>query len=424
MQNIIASRSITSPNLKRLFVLRSLAIAAFIAISVIALFVLQISLPVLHMAVLIGALMLLNLYTWYRIKTRPDVSELEFFIQIIIDAVVLSLLLYFTGGSANPFVVLLIIPLIITAAAMRERYTWLMALLTVACYTGLMFYHKPLKYSEHAHEQEFAMHITGMWLGFVFSALIIAFFVVRISNTLREREQLLSQAREQTLRDERLVAVGTLAAGTAHEIGTPLSTIAIISKELEHEYQADESLVTQLKMLGDQVQRCKVALGTLAASAGQIRAESAEPETVDHFIEQTITQWQDMRPGLKVDCHLHGEQPAPKIVADQTLAQAIINVLNNAADASPNDIEVVGQWSKDKLILEISDRGQGLSTEIKGMVGDKIMSTKGSQGLGLGLFIAYTVIKRLGGSVHLYNRESGGVCARLELPLAMMKDDA
>lgn len=413
---------ISLPNVKRLFMLRNITLLALLVAMLAVQTMLGIPLPWAQMSVPLVLLALINVYTWRKLRLAREISRAEFFTQIIIDTLCLTALLYLTGGSTNPFVVLLMLPLIITAAALDERYTWTMAALTVACYSMLAVLHRPLQLTAHHHDTEFSLHLTGMWIGFVFSALVVAFFVVRISSSLRQRDQQLAQAREQALRDERLVALGTLAAGTAHELGTPLSTIAILSKELEHDYQHDATLTENLRLLRQQVERCRVTLNTLSASAGEPRAESGRLQGVDQFLDEVVRQWQGMRPGIHVSYRTEGPRPAPSIIAEHTLSQAIINILNNAADASPEHVEIHGRWTASALMLEVSDRGHGLSPEIAAVAGHSFVSTKGSQGLGLGLFIAHAVINRLGGEVRLYNRAGGGVCASLVLPLTAINE--
>ncbi|MEW5755827.1 MAG: ATP-binding protein [Pseudomonadota bacterium] len=416
------NQRISLSNVKRLFMLRNVTLLALLAAMLVVQTMLEIPLPWLLIAFPLLILALINLHTWRRLLTAQELSRAEFFTQIILDTLCLTALLYFTGGSTNPFVVLLMLPLIITAAALDERYTWTMAALTVGSYSLLSMFYWPLQFHAHHHDAEFSLHLTGMWIGFVFSALVVAFFVVRISGSLRQRDQQLALAREQALRDERLVALGTLAAGTAHELGTPLSTIAILSKELEHEYQHDTALTENLRLLRQQVDRCRVTLNTLSASAGELRAESGRLQGVDQFLDEVVRQWQAMRPGIGVDYRAEGPRPAPRIIAEHTLSQAIINILNNAADASPDNVEINGRWTPVALMLEVSDRGHGLSPEIAAVAGHSFVSTKGSQGLGLGLFIAHAVINRLGGEVRLYNREGGGVCASLILPLTAINE--
>ena len=155
----------------------------------------------------------------------------------------------------------------------------------------------------------------------------------------------------------------------------------------------------------------------MSAAAGNVRAESGQSLALDVFLERTLERWLSMRPGIVARRRLEGVTPAPRIVAEQTLSQAILNILNNAADASPQDVTVDARWSENELTLEIADRGPGLTPDVAQSVGTPLASTK-SDGMGLGLFLAYTTLQRFGGDVRLADRDGGGVVCRLTLPLA------
>ncbi|MCK5091836.1 MAG: ATP-binding protein, partial [Gammaproteobacteria bacterium] len=142
--------------------------------------------------------------------------------------------------------------------------------------------------------------------------------------------------------------------------------------------------------------------------------------TLDLYLNNIIQRWKEMRPTVKLTAKFSGSEPAPSIIADQTLDQALINILNNAADASPDDIEVNGNWDNETLVLEVADRGEGLSPEIASQAGGTILSTK-QDGLGLGLFLTYSTLERLGGQVRILGRKAGGTIFRLHLPLSALR---
>jgi len=411
------SSSSSALNLRRLFALRNFVIVIEVAAVFVVVYGLNIAIPVIPLATVIGAYAFLNALTWARLKFPRPVTEAELFAQLLMDVLTLAGLLYFTGGSTNPFISLFLLPLIISAAALPGAYTWAMAAATVACYSIFMVFYLPLPHAQHSND--FALHVLGMWFGFFFSAGLIAFFVVKMANTLRERDRMLAAAREQALRHERVLALATLAAGAAHELGTPLSTMAVIVKELD----LDPSFTDykeQLQILRDQIQRCKGALSILSASAGETRAEAGHGLPLDNYLAEVIAEWRRLRATVTVHCHLEGVQPAPHILAEQTLTQALMIILNNAADASPESVEVKGQWTHQELLIEVQDRGRGLAPDAANYAGHKpFFTTKApGQGLGLGLFLAHTTISRFGGKVTLSNREDGGACTRLVLPLS------
>ena len=411
-------RSSATINLSRLVAFRNLVLAAQIIALTFLVYGIGLSLPIPALAVIIIAYGILNGLTWLRLRRAAPATDMELFVQLLADVVVLTVLLYLTGGSTNPFVSLFLLPLTLAAAALPGAYTWAMAAVTAVCYSLLMVFYIPLP---HRHGNDFNLHVLGMWSGFMLSAGLIAFFAVRMNTTLRRRDQALAQAREQALRDERLVALGTLAAGAAHEMGTPLATMAIVTKELANDYADTPELTARLTLVRRQIDRCKAILSSMADAAGQARADAGRARPLDLYLGELIADWRDTRPAVHVQYEGHGTQAPPRIIADQTVSQAIVNILNNAADASPHEVEIAARWNMRELTLEVCDRGPGLDANVEARAGELFFSTKEpGQGLGLGLFLAQATLSRLGGSVHLYNRPGGGACTRIELPLTQL----
>jgi two-component system sensor histidine kinase RegB len=400
-------------NLRRLIALRLIVIAVEAIAILYGINYLHLVLPLTPLVVVLIAFMLISLLTLARLYLARPVSNIELFLHLSLDVLVLTILLYYTGGSTNPFAPLYLIPLTLTAATLPARYTWGMVVLTVVCYSLLLFNYVDLPQMHGSHDHGFRLHVLGMWLGFILSALLIAGFVVRMASTVRKQDKKITTLREQQLKHEQVLALGTLAAGAAHELGTPLSTMAIMLKDMEpHTAVSQEELDT----LRDQVNRCRDILGSISATAGTTRAESGSNVKLDSHLQKLIDAWTTSRPDVSATIDLNGTQPAPRIVADQTLDQALINIFNNAADASPQEVEISAHWTDENLTVEVADRGSGLSAEVINKPGDKIYSTK-QDGLGLGLFLTYTTLERIGGTVHLLNRESGGVLCCVNLPL-------
>jgi two-component system sensor histidine kinase RegB len=266
------------------------------------------------------------------------------------------------------------------------------------------------------HDDKFTQHVFGMWFGFVLSAALIAWFVVGMANTLRKRDQMLAEAREQALRDEQLVALGTLATGAAHELGTPLATMAIVTRELE---RADipVEMKRKLSILRDQVGRCKQALSVISASAGEIRAESGSLIQVEHFLNKVISEWRSQRLQADIEMQLEGGPSSAQIVDEYTLHQSLINLLNNAADVSSKPLLLKSCWNEDQLEIDILDHGPGLHPNTIARLEQQKTSQK-EYGMGLGLFLTHATIRRLGGNIALFDREGGGTCTRIQLPLA------
>ncbi|MFQ5470661.1 MAG: ATP-binding protein [Gammaproteobacteria bacterium] len=413
------SKNLTVINLRRLFVLRNIVIAGWLAVILISELFLGQSLQLLPIFISMSLWVAINIVTHLRIHSNRDVGSKEFYYQVLVDVVMLTMLLYFTGGSTNPFTLLFLLPLTVAAAVLPVSYTWSIAVITVVSYTALLKFYIPFPFFDNVHPSHFGLHVVGMWCGFVLSAVLIASFVVKMGHSLRERDRFLAEAKEKSLRDEKLVALGTLAAGTAHELGTPLASIAVLAKEAELDCgQQMPDVGEKLQLLQSQVLRCKTALSNLSASAGQSQAGSGYSVKLNDYLTEIIEHWQSIRPNVNMQQSINGDQSSPVIVAEQTLTQAIISVLNNAADASADIVEFNADWDKENLYIEICDRGNGFSLEASRMVGKAIYSTKTQHaGLGLGLYLAFAVVSRFNGEVEIFNRDGGGACTRVTLPL-------
>jgi len=401
-------------NLQRLIFLRFIVTLGEIGAVAYAISELRIVLPLALITIILGSVVLLSILTLFRLRLPAPVSRFELFVQLNIDVVVLTALLYYTGGSTNPFAPLYLLPLTLTAASLPGLYAWAMVLVTTCCYSMLFYFYVPLPDMHGSHAYGFRIHVLGMWLGFILSAVLIAGFISRMARTVRSRDRKISTMREQQLRQERILALGTLAAGAAHELGTPLTTMAILLKDQQPDHPI--STIT-LDTLNQQLDRCKSILGTISAASGEVRAVAGSSSRLDEHMHQLTDNWLKTRTDVRANVIFNGAQPAPSIVTDQTLDQALVNIFNNAADASPQDVTITGEWSNDVLILEVADRGEGLSPNIADLAGELIHSTK-QDGLGLGLFLTYATLERLGGKVQLYNREGGGVLCQVRLPLA------
>ncbi|HRD67284.1 MAG TPA: histidine kinase dimerization/phospho-acceptor domain-containing protein [Candidatus Competibacter sp.] len=371
-------------------------------------------LPPWSIALFLGLIALAFLALGLRSRRLKPVAAWELFAYLQFDVLALTVLLYFGGGASNPFVSLLLLPLIITAALLPAGCVWAMAGTTVAVYTVLMFHYLPLPGMLSGHGLGFHAHLWGMWLVFVISALLIAGFVARLAAALRNRDREVARLREKALRDEQILALGTFAAGAAHELGTPLSTIAVLAKELEREHDEDPSLCADLRTLRQQVEACKSILGDLLRSADLV-ADREVTQPLDALLERTRNRWQLLRPRVPLQVHCAGSLPPPTVAAPQTIGQTLISLLNNAADACPDGVDLAGRWDARWVVIEIRDWGPGLPSEVANRPGEAFFSTKDG-GTGIGLMLANATLERLGGRVSLSRDARGGTCTRIDLP--------
>jgi len=363
----------------------------------------------------------IHLLTLMRFKDSLPVTEFEFLIQLLIDVICLSALFYFSGGANNPFISYLLVPICISATTLPWRYTWL---ITVTCLIGyallLFFYvHSPIFEASHQHQEgNTNWHIIGMWFNFSLSAILITYFVVKMAHALQEQSKILSSMREDELRNQQLMAVAMLAAGAAHEMNTPLSTMTILLTEIQNEYKDDLNLLGDLDILKLQVKHCATTLKHLVQDSSEANEGKFKQQTIKVFCDSIINRWQLMRPNVNFTITFQNITQNT-IAHDPRLDQAIINLLNNAADASLDNIKLHVNCEQQQLIWSITDSGEGISNQISSKLGKIMLSTK-EQGLGIGMLLAHAAIKHYGGSVNQTSAHNSGTITELKLPLTSL----
>jgi len=255
----------------------------------------------------------------------------------------------------------------------------------------------------------------GMWLGFVLSAGVIAYFIVGLQKIISQQARALNKARDDAIRNEQLVKLGVLATSVAHDLGTPLNSMALLLEDIEYEEAKDSpGLFDKTKVIREQIERCRNALTTLKQSAGSVSLRGGQEILLCDYLRQLINDWQKSHPDIKIT--LASENCDKAIMIDEVLNLALTNILDNAAEVSPERIEIDSRIDQQQWDLTIRDFGPGLTGEDEQKIGKQGYSTK-ANGLGLGLYLSHAVIERLGGVVKLYNHEGGGLCTHVELPV-------
>ncbi|HSJ81233.1 MAG TPA: ATP-binding protein [Thiobacillus sp.] len=370
---------------------------------------LTIRMPLFPMAAVLGLMALFSLSTAWRLRLDVPATQMEFLAHLLADLTAFAVLVFFSGGATNPFVSLMLVPVIIAAISLRPRCVWLLAAVAGGYYALLLFYYQPLAIADPVAAS--AMHLGGMWFNFLISAALIALFVTHMQAALRTRDRELSALREKQLRDERIVALGTQAALAAHELATPLATIQTTAHELAVEFANDPDIGADCRLLEKQAQACKRILTQLAA-----RAQDSAPVTqpLDAWLAALIERWQVLRPDARITPRLPPDRRA--FTPPDGLEQAIQNVLNNAADVSPDAVEIDANTNADALLIEIADRGPGFTPEQKAQAGHVLFSARPGRGWGVGLALTHATLERLGGSLTLTERDGGGTRVRITLP--------
>ena len=411
VQLLSASRQ----NLWRLTLIRILVLAAQAGSVGFAWLSDLLPLPWLPIGITLGLSASLCLLTALRLRGPWPVTEQEYAVQLAGDLIIHSVLLYFCGGSTNPFVSYYLVPLTIAAATLPWIYSMVLSGLALSGYTALLIWYHPLHLQGVEHEAlMISLHLFGMWLNFALSAAFITFFVVKMAGALRRQDQLQAERREEHMRDQQLLAVATQAAGAAHELGTPLATMSVLIKELRREHP-DPLLQEDLAVLQEQVRLCKDTLQQLVRAAEADRRQDVEEMSVIAWLEAALNRWHLMRPEANYRYQMLGQGSAPRLAPSPDLTQALLNLLNNAADACAENLDIRLDWDAAELCISIRDHGAGVPLAIAEQLGKPFFTTKG-KGFGLGLFLSQASVTRAGGSVKLYNHEDGGTLTELRLP--------
>ncbi|MGB0203767.1 MAG: ATP-binding protein [Neptuniibacter sp.] len=386
---------------------------------IFAIYGLQADLNVWLIGSTLAVLAFLNLITYARLFSPWPVTEPEFFTQLIADMALYGALLFHMGGATNPFVFLLLVPLIIASTTLSKAYVWLVSVMVVVIYSSLLVYYEPLVQLDNSHQHRilelFDIHIIGMWINFMLTVLVVTYFIVRMRNSMQLQQNRLELEREKRIQDQQLLSLATMAAGTAHELGTPLSTMQVLLKELEHENQHSPELLEDLQLLRQQTEICSDKLKQMAQTVKQEQASSqAIPAT--QLLDETLEQFKVQRPDATFTSQVLTSAEAPVLNCTTSLRQSLLNLFNNAADAEPKEIEIELEWDQNEVFLRIHDKGPGISLEQSDNLGKPFVTTKG-KGLGIGLFLTTTTLARYDGDVRLYNHPDGGTLTEVTLPL-------
>lgn len=339
------------------------------------------------------------------------------------DVVMCTGLLFFTGGPSNPFSFLYLVQIALAATTLRGTWTWALTTLALGCSAVLFVWHRPLP-AAASHELYMELHLRGMWVAFGVAASFIVYFLLRVRRALAQRETELARSRLIAARQERLASLATLAAGAAHELSTPLGTIAVVMKELQRRASLVEvgaGVMDDLRLVRAQVDRCRAILERMSSDAGETIGEGAVAKTVGELVESVVG---DLPSAIPVHTNYSNGEVALRLrVPPRAFGQALRGLVKNAQEASPpgGTVVVRVQAVAGGLSFEIQDRGPGISAAQLDRVGEPFFTTKPvGHGMGLGVFLARTTVERLGGQLRLTSTVRGTL-ATLELPSSLVE---
>ena len=339
---------------------------------------------------------------------------------MIVDLMSLTGMLYFTGGLANPFVVFYFVNLALGGVVLPGGWSWTLCGLSVAGLGALALRHQELAVLDGAAENS-TLHRQATLIALAGCAAVVTYFITRVTGALQRRERELRFAERRQERSQRLEALATLAAGAAHELASPLSTIAVVAKELTKnldDADVSSTVTKDVQLIRSELDHCRSILNRMSGHAGQAVGEEVVSIRVDELIREVIAGLRNDG-AQRVDVSLNEPECSLRLRAPlQALALAIRGVLQNALDADPHRVQLAApSQAPGEIVLTIVDRGNGMSADVVRRAGEPFFTTKDpGMGMGLGLFLTRSVVERLGGALRLVSRPGQGTTAEITLP--------
>jgi two-component system sensor histidine kinase RegB len=347
------------------------------------------------------------------------VHEWQIAFVMMLDVAILTGLLYLTGGPHNPFGFLYVVQIALATVLLHARWAWILTGLSFVGFGILLVAHQPLAIPDDNRA-------IGVWVALGVASAFVVHFLLRITGALSERDAELTQARGLSARQERLASLATMAAGAAHELSTPLGTVALAAKELERALLKIDNgeLASDARLIREQVGRCRAILEQMAQGAGTV-GESVAPCSVAELLDETLV-------GIRETPTVHRDVPAELAKSQvrlppRAVSQALRSLITNAQDASPPGAAVVVTVRGDgpSLSIGIRDRGAGMPNEVLARIGEPFFTTKApGRGMGLGLFLARAVIEGVGGTLQIDSTAGAGTEVLVTLPTDVTPQDA
>ncbi|MDA0206284.1 MAG: ATP-binding protein [Acidobacteria bacterium] len=345
----------------------------------------------------------------------------------VLDTLCLTGIMMLSGGPNNPFSLLYLVAITLSATILSKRQTWALGGLATVCFGSLFWIYWPIPVLEmHRTQPGPNLHLIGMWVGFGVAAFLVAMFSGNISELLREREASLIRLQEELSKKDRLASLVTLAAGAAHELSTPLATIAVVAKEVERyaaqqadeESEAVDSLAEDSRLIRTEVERCRQILTRMSMEGAEPAGEASVEVEVSDLLSTTLAEF---GPSNRIRTKIaEGAEGATLVIPRRAVEQALVALIRNAVDASANRAMVTVSATVDGSLLQllVEDAGAGMAEETLRHVGEPFFTTKEpGKGMGLGVFLVRTLAHRLGGGLTFESAVGRGTRVTLELPL-------
>ncbi|HEX4133409.1 MAG TPA: ATP-binding protein [Bryobacteraceae bacterium] len=340
----------------------------------------------------------------------------------VLDTLCLTYLLMLAGGPTNPFSLLYLVHITLSAIILTKQWTWLLGALSTLCFGLLFWSYRPIPALELHHSAEGTnLHLIGMWIGFGVAAVLVALFSGKISELLRQHENSLLLMQAELAKRDRLASLGTLAAGAAHELNTPLGTIAVVAREMElfaTNTAPNDAVAEDSRLIRTEVDRCREILWRMSVQGAQPAAQASEPVDSHDLLDDVSREIQQPD---RVEISFP-DQSIALTVPRRAVAQALIALTRNALEAGPPEspVRVIARQAGERFQFVVSDQGRGMSPATLRRIGEPFFTTKEpGKGMGLGTFLVRTLAEQLGGRLTFESTPQTGTLAIFELPLTL-----
>ena len=411
------AEAVARKNLVQLTQLRWIAVFGKLTTIAFVEWVMRVRLPLGALGLVLAVFVAGNISSLLRLRWSRAVTNGELFASLCFDALILTALLYLSGGTTNPFSSLFLLQVILGAVLLEAWAVWAMAGVALICFLWLTINYRPLEIPAGGPDL-FSLYLRGAIVAFALNVVLLVIFISRINANLRLRDERLAALRQRAAEEDHIVRMGLLAAGAAHELGTPLATIDVILGDWRRmpTLTSDPELAGELEDMRAEVARCKAIVTSVLISAGEARGEAASVSGLKAYLHDIFDEWKSCHAAAVATFEDRLDMD-PSVVADSALRQALNNLLDNALEASPDEVCMSASFEAGELVLVVQDAGPGFSPRMLDDIGRPYHSSKGRLGGGLGLFLVVNVVRKIGGRFLVRNRDTGGAEVKVVLPL-------
>ena len=411
--------------LRALAMIRWAAVAGQLFTVVVVHWGMDYPLPIAAAFTVIGISALLNIVVSLRLPSTARLEDRQAAVFLGFDIVQLTALLYLTGGLHNPFALLLLAPVAVAASILTLGSTIAVCLLAIGCISVIGVWRRPLPWSGPEPELPLMLSV-ALWTALVLTTLLIAIYAWRVAEEARRMSRALAATSAALAREQQVSALGALAAAAAHELGSPLGTITLVSKELVREVPRDSPLADDITLLASQAERCREILARLTRRPEGDTSDAYQLVPLPALVEAAAAPYLDTAKRVEFQfgpADRHANAPAPMFQRSPELLHGLGNIVQNACEFAAGEIRVRTEWGRDGAEVEVTDDGPGFPTELLSELGEPYISTRTSDRshLGLGVFIAKTLLQRTGAEVTFANRKKGGARVMVSWPKATYK---